>query len=834
MKHCIHALLLLGLLLQPLSAQQSAQSEPKKPEAAPRSETAVKTIPIEELLPVNTFFIALTSNLAGLVEGFRRLEAARTLAARLPKADRESEENPLEQAARFLSLGIRETDILSESRVGLAYLKPDFPEAEPAEAAKKAEAAGGRRTPVAEADKNKIPDPHFVAFIEAGSPEHAAKAREQFVAYFSENFTDLGRAAEAKPVRDQKFKGAAVERFKNGYLGTIIGTTFIVGEPAAIESIIRLQQKTGAEHLSDNPEFIQARAKLMVPTGLFAWVNGGTLDTYTELATVNVPSFINSVAGSLFAPGAIKGVALASTFERDGVVDRLIVSLDPGRKNLLSTFFSGPSLDFRSTRYIPSGTQVLINHSLDFTRLYNDLIVPVVFGAMAETEAYKIASREVARRAARKGAARRGEENQDDEREMSEALEKARAQTQQPGFINTIIARMEKEYGLKFREEIVRCLANEVTIAYQIPPAAPEDKQEHLAAFIGLRDREAAKTAISKVIAYAFGALGSSFGANEKNADSDETDQPSAAKEKTEEQLRQEQAQRLALMQTLPRETYKQAEIISLMAFAIAYVEDYLVIADSTGTIKRMIDNAESDNGLVRDANFNAAMTGIPGSSGSRVYVGPKYFDAMLSSFVKAWSVRTADRQASALFNLPATAAGFAEADERTIRLEVFTPIGIPAMFVFDSFGDQLRSEAARNESEAQLALRTVATLEKHFAAQHDSRYATLDELIRFQKENPPPKPDDLKLTSEERERLEFNRDLSALREAKNNYRLELKLRPGSKGFEATATPVRYGRNARHSFFIDESGKLRRANKDGEPATASDELVSEAEEGRDN
>jgi hypothetical protein len=33
---------------------------------------------------------------------------------------------------------------------------------------------------------------------------------------------------------------------------------------------------------------------------------------------------------------------------------------------------------------------------------------------------------------------------------------------------------------------------------------------------------------------------------------------------------------------------------------------------------------------------------------------------------------------------------------------------------------------------------------------------------------------------------------------------------------------------------IDESGRLRRANKNGETATASDELVSAQDESRDN
>jgi hypothetical protein len=54
-------------------------------------------------------------------------------------------------------------------------------------------------------------------------------------------------------------------------------------------------------------------------------------------------------------------------------------------------------------------------------------------------------------------------------------------------------------------------------------------------------------------------------------------------------------------------------------------------------------------------------------------------------------------------------------------------------------------------------------------------------------------------------------------------YAYELKLKASGKGFEATATPVKYGRRSRRSFFVDETGKIRHADKEGLPATAADE-----------
>jgi hypothetical protein len=838
MKNTTTALLLCALLLQPLltAAQQtSAQTENKKPEttsAQARAETEVKTIPAEELLPSSAMFFAVTTNLAGLLEGFRRLEAYKLLDTRLPKSERESEDNPLDLAARFVGMGIKEPEILSDTRIGLALLKPEFAaQTEPKTTeVKKTEA------------QNNVPSPHLIIFVEAANIEQAKKAREQFIAYYSDTFTDLGKPAVLKTGNDSIFKGAEIERFKNGYLGTMIGTTFLLGEAPAIQSVIRIQNSTDVERLSDDLEFIQSRGRLLAPTGLFAWVNGRALDSYLGLITQGVPFFLGTMSASLLPPGAIKSLALSSTFERDGVLDRLVVSLDPTKKNFFSTFFSGPSLEFRATRLIPEGTQIVISHSLDFARLYDDLIVPVVFGTMTETEAYKIAQKGVATRQPQKGETKkRGEEGWDEVDEFARSLEQARRKTQTPEFINSLISRTEKEVGLKFREEITKCLGNEIAIAYQIPkdPAVPDDKQTHFASLIGLRDRDAARVSINKLIAYAFGALGSGMTAGAKAADAENSSDDvvtdvsipglagGARKEKSDEQLKKEQEQRLALLQMLPRENYKKAEIMSLMVFALAYVDDYLVIADSAETIKRMIDNAENGAGIERDPNYSRAMASAPASSGARVFVGPEYFDEMIGGFVKAWVVKPSDKNESAALNLPATIAGFVEAGAHSIRIEAFSPIGVPAMFLFDSLSDQVRSAASGNEFEAQSLLRTVAAAQKRYAAAHQERYGTLDELIKFQKENPKPEVHNTKMAPEERLDVAYRRDLSALRGEKNNYRFELKLKPESKGFEATATPAPYGRAARHSFFIDESGKLRRASRNGEPATARDELVTE-------
>ena len=44
-------------------------------------------------------------------------------------------------------------------------------------------------------------------------------------------------------------------------------------------------------------------------------------------------------------------------------------------------------------------------------------------------------------------------------------------------------------------------------------------------------------------------------------------------------------------------------------------------------------------------------------------------------------------------------------------------------------------------------------------------------------------------------------------------------------GFQVSAVPQRYGRSGRRSFYLDESGVIRGADRNGEPATADDSPV---------
>jgi hypothetical protein len=99
-------------------------------------------------------------------------------------------------------------------------------------------------------------------------------------------------------------------------------------------------------------------------------------------------------------------------------------------------------------------------------------------------------------------------------------------------------------------------------------------------------------------------------------------------------------------------------------------------------------------------------------------------------------------------------------------------------------------------ETSASYALQRIADAELSYKNdKKKERFGTLEELI-----------------AEELLEKEFLEQME--------YKVELKVT--SEKFEATATPKTYGKTGRRSFFIDESGTLRAADRKGQPATADD------------
>jgi len=764
MKRALCVVILVALALQP-SSTLGQQVPAKRPEA----------VPIEDLLPAETLVFAATAQLAALISGVRRLDAYRVTEARLarlPKPEREGKGSMLAEAMRFVSFGLQGESVLDETRLGFALVRPAAqPPAAPGGEPPKAQPKPPAAQP---ADKAAFQEPDFVAFVEAGSPEAAAKARAEFIAYYSETFEDLGTPDQIKRVRHL---GATVERFKNGYAGTMVGTTYVLGDWGAIAGILAQRSKSDLPRLADDLDFARARAELGAHGTVFAYLSGAAWAQYLgENLAKGAGSLTEPLSAALKEP--IRSVALASRFEREGVVDRLVLALEPGRAGLLATLFSGPAAAFGAAAYVPAGTQVLISQSLDLGRVFDEFLAPLVFGGIARAEAPR----------AEISAGNKAEPQLGGEASASQ--------------IKALVARYEEEIGFKFRGEIEKDFGQEVSLAMGLPAARaiPGVDGERMALFVALRDRDAARAAVDKLIGYVLRSMAAGAAKQDRDAE---------VKPEVKEDRERAAAEAEALLASMPRETYKEAEIVTIFgAAAMGWLKDYLVVAESSETIKQLIDTPENGAPLTLDDRYRRAMSGSPNAANSKVYIAPQYFEEMLDQLQRAWVARMPPEAGPAALSVPATLAAYAESDERTIRLEAFSPIGIPGMLGVSLLGDRLYSRASANEAQAVHHLRRIAEAEKAFAAKHAGRYATLDEIAAA-------KPTDF--------------DVLPLKGVAQGYRFEVKLKAKAAGFEATATPAQYGRGGRYSFFVDETGKFRRADRNGEPATAADEPLPQAE-----
>jgi hypothetical protein len=113
--------------------------------------------------------------------------------------------------------------------------------------------------------------------------------------------------------------------------------------------------------------------------------------------------------------------------------------------------------------------------------------------------------------------------------------------------------------------------------------------------------------------------------------------------------------------------------------------------------------------------------------------------------------------------------------------------------------GGQVPQVIAANEIAAQARLRTIATGEAAYYAQGEGRYASLEELVQSGFVNDPMKGN--------------------LR----GYRFEVRAKANS--FEATAVPENFGVTGRRSFYVDDTGVMRAAERGGAAATASDPQI---------
>lgn len=130
---------------------------------------------------------------------------------------------------------------------------------------------------------------------------------------------------------------------------------------------------------------------------------------------------------------------------------------------------------------------------------------------------------------------------------------------------------------------------------------------------------------------------------------------------------------------------------------------------------------------------------------------------------------------------------------------ELHLPRNLLLLFIAGLTTKPNESPIFANESIAQVLLRTIHSAETSFqSSTGKGQFGTLDEL----------------------EKGGFlNKDMFN----KNGYKVEVNVL--SNRFEATATPIEYGKTGRLSYFVDETGVLRAGDHAGGAATISDKPI---------
>jgi hypothetical protein len=339
-------------------------------------------------------------------------------------------------------------------------------------------------------------------------------------------------------------------------------------------------------------------------------------------------------------------------------------------------------------------------------------------------------------------------------------------------------AAYEKLLGINFRNELIPLLGNEIAVSlpmsmFGVHSASGQrtvedvDKKEQAKptpssplVAISIKDREAVRTLIPKIVE-AIGFKGAGM-----------------------------------LAQTERRDD---TELVSYgNALSYAFIGDFIVGSTDIAAVRHAVDSYLNHQTLASDAHFRNGTRWQPRQLLGQIYVSPALMESF-NSFGRDFKEPLGEKMQEFLSNLnPASEpVTYALSNEGFGPLhEVHIPKNLVMLMVAGVSEGTKQTTAEVNEAIAQSFLRTINSAEATFqATKGNGRYGSLDELVS---------------------------EGLLSQEAYDKYGYRIELRVSGTGFEATATPVEYGKTGKASFFLDESGVLRGGDHAGGPATIAD------------
>jgi hypothetical protein len=415
---------------------------------------------------------------------------------------------------------------------------------------------------------------------------------------------------------------------------------------------------------------------------------------------------------------------------------------------LIPILVSGPPITQEASAILPADSELVVTASLDYALMYDGLIKTL---------------------------------GRQSEQELRGAAQTIKGNTSESPF-----AAYEAKLGLKVREDLIPLLGNEIAATIPVkmlglgikqpPPTAatvdhsgqsggdqpappPTSKAEPVIA-ISVRDREAVKALIPKIIDSLGFPGASSLGQTEKRGDTEFV-------------------------------TYGDA-------VSYAFVGNFLVVSPDTNSVRNVVESYLNHQTLASDTTFKNYTRWQPRQLLGQIYVSPALMEAYLGNTRDPGSAMPEKvRDFLSRLSLTPEPITYALSDEGLGPLhELHVPKNLVMLLVAGIAGDTNQPPQAVNEAIANSTLRTLASAELTYQSTvGNGNFGTLDQLI------------DQGLVP---------KDLIE----KAGYKIELMV-VGAK-FEATATPIEYGKSGKMSFFIDESSVVRAADRAGSPATIMD------------
>ena len=433
----------------------------------------------------------------------------------------------------------------------------------------------------------------------------------------------------------------------------------------------------------------------------------------------------------------------------------------------ISGLISGPHITPQAAALAPADTDIFVSASLDLKQIFLRLL-----GAATDSFKQMETEREAARGRGRlHGADESAQEDKSDKTDRPQELTPEAA-----------LAAAELLVGFKIKDDFIPAFGNEVGLS--LPSewftssgpvynagrgAKSKDEGKSPVAFIALNNAEAVQKMLPRVLELI--GLKSAAAADQSTS-------------------------------------HAGVKINVYGPLAMAYVNNFLVVSSDAASIMRALDAGSSSGALAFDARYRDETDWEPKQNLASVYVSQRVFDQILSELTRWLDPKDPEvERVLTRLRIRTRAASYVVTDEGggVLLHELRLPTAVLKLIIAE---EALQPKAGPMRGAESSALSTLSFIRETEDTYKKSKgaYGTLDELVPKPRADAPRVPDFHPLA---------RKNLDAA-----SYRIEL-LAVGDK-YSVSATPKDYGKAGRRSFYMDETGIIRAADRAGQPATADD------------